>query len=216
MRDRIKTLRECSTAARPSISCERAKLVTEFYRSHEADCVSVPVKRALAFHYIMANKAISIQDDELIIGERGPAPKATPTYPEICIHTLNDLDILHSREKIPYSVDKECRLLYEKEIIPFWRGKSMRDRIFSEISDDWKAAYEAGIFTEFQEQRTPGHTVLGDKIYKKGFLDIKRDIAESSERLDFYCDRDALDKRDELKAMEIAADALILFAQRHA
>ena len=40
----------------------------------------------------------------------------------------------------------------------------------------WLDAYEAGIFTEFMEQRAPGHTVLDDKIYHKGMLDFKADI----------------------------------------
>jgi len=84
------------------------------------------------------------------------------------------------------------------------------------MTPEWKDAYEAGIFTEFMEQRTPGHTVLGDKIYTKGLLDIKKDIEESLARLDFYNDPEALDKQYELEAMAIAADALILYARRHA
>ena len=44
----------------------------------------------------------------------------------------------------------------------------MRELILNEMTDEWKAAYEAGIFTEFMEQRAPGHTVLDDKIYRKG------------------------------------------------
>ena len=49
----------------------------------------------------------------------------------------------------------------------------MRDLIFGEMTAEWKAAYEAGIFTEFMEQRSPGHTVLDDKIYRKGMLDFQ-------------------------------------------
>lgn len=216
MNSRIQTLRQSSLHAVPSISAERATLVTEFYRSGAAEKVSVPVRRALAFQRIMENKAICIQEGELIVGERGPSPKATPTYPEICIHSLDDLQILHSRPKIPYSVDEKTRNIYEADIIPYWRGKSMRERIFSEMTEEWISAYEAGMFTEFQEQRTPGHTVLGDKIYKKGFLDLKREIRQSIQNLDFFNDPEALDKEEELRAMEIAADAMIRFAQRHA
>ncbi|MCI0470726.1 MAG: glycyl radical protein [Candidatus Aminicenantes bacterium] len=216
MNDRIKKLRAQSLAAVNRISPERARLMTEFYKSEIARRESVPVMRALAFKYIMENKQIYIGEDELIVGERGPAPKATPTYPEICIHSLADLEILDSREKISFAVDEETGNLYKDEIIPFWQGKSMRDRLFAELPDDWKQAYEAGVFTEFQEQRAPGHTVLGDIIYRKGFLDLKKEIAESIAALDFYHDAEALDKREELKAMDIAADALINFARRHA
>jgi pyruvate formate-lyase/glycerol dehydratase family glycyl radical enzyme len=216
MKNRIKKLRKQSMDAVNRISRERARLLTIFYKSEAAQQVSTPVKRALAFKYILENKEICINDGELIVGERGPAAKATPTYPEICIHTIKDLEILDSREKISFCVDEETKKLYREETIPFWKGRSMRDRIFAEVPDEWKTAYEAGIFTEFQEQRAPGHTVLGDKIYRKGFLDFKKEIAESIANLDFFNDPEALDKREELTAMDIAADALIGFARRHA
>jgi len=84
------------------------------------------------------------------------------------------------------------------------------------MSEEWKVAYEAGVFTEFMEQRAPGHTVLDDKIYNKGFLDLKKDIEASIKSLDFSNDPEASNKREELKAMEICADALIMYAGRHA
>ena len=177
--------------------------------------VSAPVRRALCFHHILANKAICINNGELIVGERGPFPKATPTYPEICIHNLKDLDILNKRKKVSFKVDDATRKAYEKEIIPFWTGKSNREKIMKNMSREWLDAYEAGIFTEFQEQRAPGHTVLGDKIYRKGMLDIKEDIKISLGSLDLYNDPEAYARREELKAMEIAADAIIHFAERH-
>ena len=49
----------------------------------------------------------------------------------------------------------------------------MRDLLFQEMTEEWKAAYEAGIFTEFMEQRAPGHTVLDDKIYHKGLVELQ-------------------------------------------
>jgi pyruvate formate-lyase/glycerol dehydratase family glycyl radical enzyme len=215
MNERIRKLREQSVNAKPYISPERALLITEFYQSDRAQEVSVPLKRALAFAYILEQKEIWINEGELIVGERGPAPQATPTYPEICIHSLEDLEIIRSREKVSFSVDEKTRQVYKDTIIPYWRRKSIREKIFNEMSEEWKAAYEAGIFTEFMEQRAPGHTGLGKKIYTKGFLDIKADIKDSLDHLDFFNDPEAYDKREELRAMDIAADALITFAKRH-
>mgnify|MGYP000852019220 FL=1 len=216
MNERIKKLRESSLEAKPTVSSERARIVTEAYRRPEVERAPIPIQRALVFKDLMQKKAIFIDDGELIVGERGPAHKATPTYPEVCCHSLEDLEILNSRPKTNYAVDEETLQLYHDEIIPFWRGRSMRDRLLAAMTPEWKDAYEAGIFTEFMEQRTPGHTVLGDKIYTKGLLDIKKDIEESLARLDFYNDPEALDKQYELEAMAIAADALILYARRHA
>ena len=214
MKERVTRLRQASLQARPSLSIERAALLTEFYRQDKT--LSVPIRRARAFQYLMERKAIYIGRDELIVGERGPQPKAAPTFPELCCHSLEDLDVLNSREKISYAVDAETQRIHKDEVFPYWHGHAMRDLIFAEMTQEWKSAYEAGIFTEFMEQRAPGHTVLGDVIYHKGLLDLKADIQSALCQLDFFNDPEALAKRDELRAMAIAADAVIRFAERHA
>jgi len=188
--------------------------MTEFYR-HSRE-TSAPVRRALAFKYLMENKTIYIGDGELIVGERGPAPKGTPTYPELCCHSLQDLQILNDRKKISFAVDDQTRRAYEDRIIPFWQGRSIRDILFAEMSGEWKKAYEAGVYTEFMEQRAPGHTVADDKIYRKGFLDFKADIERSLQSLDYHNDPEAHNKQKELEAMSICCDAIIRFAERHA
>jgi formate C-acetyltransferase len=213
---RVKKLRDQSLNAVEKISAERAMLITQFYKSDEARGLSVPVKRAKAFEYLLKNKKICINEGELIVGERGPAPKETPTYPEISLHSMKDLDILDSREKVFFRVDDEVKNVYEKEIIPFWKGKSNRDRIMSLMTPEWLNAYNAGLFTEFQEQRAPGHTVLGYRMFKKGFLAVKEEIKDSVESLNFFKDSNALEKFEELKAMDIACDAIIMYANRHA
>jgi pyruvate-formate lyase len=213
--ERVARLKRQSLEAEATISAERAALMTEFYQQ-STDLMSIPMRRAKAFQYLLEHKTIHIGEGELIVGEKGPAPKATPTYPELCCHSLNDLGILHSREKISFVVSPETRTTYDETVIPFWRGRSMRDLIFREMSDDWKTAYEAGIFTEFMEQRSPGHTVLDNKIYHKGLLGFQRDIEASLDALDYLADPGAYAKQEELKAMAICAEALVRFAQRHA
>ncbi len=215
MNNRISALREKTLCTQPSISIERAELLTKFYESGEAERVSVPVGRALAFKYLLQHKTLCVNEGEMIVGERGPGPHQTPTYPEICTHSLIDFEILHSREKISFKVDDGTREIQKEKIIPFWKGRSLRERIFREVDDEWLSCYEAGMFTEFMEQRAPGHTVLDNKIYKKGFRDFINDIDESISGLDFYSDPGAFDKREELKAMRIAAEALISFALRY-
>ena len=216
MTERIKKLREQSLNAVNRISAERALLITEFYQSGIADAEPIPVQRALSFKYILEHKYICINDGELIVGERGPAPKATPTYPEICIHTEEDLKILNDREKVSFKSDEETRAAYRDIIIPFWKGKSNRERIFKALPQEWKDSYAAGIFTEFQEQRAPGHTALGIKMFHTGLLDLKKRIAESMNAVDLVNDPEGVDKIDELRAMDIVCDAMIMYANRHA
>ena len=216
MNERVKQLREQSVKTKPYITPERAILVTEFYKSDIAGQLSAPVRRALTLKHLLENKHLYIGERELIVGERGPAPKAVPTYPEICCHTLKDLEILDTRKKTPYAVDKETKRVYKERIIPFWKGRSIREVVFEKMSEEWKAAYNAGVFTEFLEQRAPGHTALDDKIYGKGLVDFKQDIRKSMENVDYLNDPNAYQRMEELKAMEITADALIQYAERHA
>ncbi|MEI7899518.1 MAG: trans-4-hydroxy-L-proline dehydratase [bacterium] len=215
MNERVTKLRQASYEAEPTISTERAVLITRFYRDNIGK-YSVPVMRAKAFEYLYRYQTLYIGEGELIVGERGPKPKAVCTYPELTCHSEEDLRILGSRSRTSYRTTDEDVRVYREEVIPFWRGRSMRDRVFTGLPEAWKAAYEAGLFTEFMEQRAPGHTTLDGKFYHKGLLDFKAEIAEAIRALDFLQDPDATPKREELKAMGIACDAVMHFAERHA
>lgn len=216
MNQRITDLRNISLSATNCISEERALIITRFYASGIKESLSTPMTRAMVFKAFFEEKKLCILPGELIIGERGPYPKATPTFPEICVHSLKDLDILNHREKVSFSVSKQTRKAFEEIIIPYWTGKTHRDRLMHHMDDNWIKAYTAGMFTEFQEQRAPGHTVLGDIIYRKGMLDIIEDIDIALAKIDFYLDSEAYEKAEELKAMRVTAEVLINYAQRNA
>ena len=47
-------------------------------------------------------------------------------------------------------------------------------------------------------------------------MDIKRETEDNIEKLDFFNDPEAHSKKQELEAMAIAAEALILYARRYA
>jgi trans-4-hydroxy-L-proline dehydratase len=215
MNKRTARLRRESLDAEPTLSEERALLVTDFCEEHEGKH-STPMMRALCFKDLCERKTVWIGEGELIVGERGPRPKAVPTYPELTCHSLEDLRILSTREKTRYLVPPSCTEAYEKRVIPYWRGRSMRERLFGQLPAEWHEAYDAGIFTEFMEQRAPGHTVLDGKIYTRGLRDFQEDIARSLSALDFAADPEAYDKREQLRAMDVACEAVVRYAERHA
>ena len=216
MTERVSKLRKESLEATNTLSHERAMLVTAFYRDLLPAHGSIPVQRALCFSHILENKSLYIGDLELIVGERGPVPKAAPSYPEISLHSMEDLDILHNRPKVSFHVSDETRQAYRDVIIPFWKGRTNRDKIMELMRPEWLDAYKAGIFTEFQEQRAPGHTVLGKNGWENGMLDLVARCETALERLKEAKDAEAVAKKDELQAMIIAAKAVIRFAERHA
>lgn len=215
MNERIKRLRTLSYETQPSLSIERALIETAFYKENDGK-YPIPVLRAMNFYEICKKKTIYIGEDELIVGERGPKPKAVPTFPELTCHSVEDLHVLNTRELQRYTISQEDIDTYEREVIPYWRGRTQRERIFNHVPPEWKVAYESGLFTEFMEQRAPGHTALDGKVYQYGLLDLKRRIAAHLESLDFRNDPEATDKQEELRGMSISCDAAILFAERHA
>jgi formate C-acetyltransferase len=215
MIERIACLRDESCAVSIQIDPERAQLVTEFYKHNEGK-YSVPVLRALCFKELCEKKTLYFGKGELIVGERGSAPGRVPTFPEIVCHTLDGLEQLNHHKNIPYQVSEKCISVYKDDIIPYWQGRSMRDRIMQLLDEEWKQLYSAGIFTEFMEQRAPGVVSFDGTFYTKGLLDCKQEITENIARLDFFSDRDALGKHEQLTAMSIVCDGLILFAKRYA
>ncbi len=215
MNPRIQRLRKLSVETVPCLSIERALHETAFYRENYGKH-SIPVLRALNFLDHCQKKLIYLGDDELIVGERGPQPKAVPTFPELTCHSVEDFRVLNSREQQPYTISDADIETYARAVIPYWQGKTIRERIFGHVPQEWQAAYEAGLFTEFMEQRAPGHTALDGQIYRQGMLDFKAQIAAGITALDYLNDPAATDKFEELKAMAISCDAVILFAERHA
>lgn len=215
MSARIDRLRRASFEAKPCISIERALLETEFYRANSGKN-SLPVLRALFFKYLCSKKTIYIGEEELIVGERGPFPKAVPTFPELTCHTTDDLKTLNDRPMTGYSISDTDIDQYGEKVFPYWQGRSMRDRVFNHVPKEWQKLYAAGLFTEFMEQRAPGHTSLDGLIYQKGMHDFKNDIQRRLDALDFMNDPEAAEKSEQLRAMQIACDAAVLFAERHA
>lgn len=215
MNPRIKRLREESLNTPPTLTIERALIETRFYKENYGKMPNC-VLRAKNFYEICKQRTIYIGKDELIVGERGPVPKAVPTFPELTCHSVEDLHVLDSRELQPYHISQEDIDTYEREVIPYWKGRTQRERIFGHVSQEWKDAYEAGVFTEFMEQRAAGHTAMDSKMYHRGLNDVKKQIEEEISRLDYINDPIATDKEQELTAMSISCDAAILLAERHA
>ena len=215
MNERVKRLHQQSIDTPTTLTIERALIETAFYKENEGKMPNC-ILRAKNFYEICKKKTIYIGEDELIVGERGPMPKAVPTFPELTCHTVEDLHTLNDRELQPYLISQEDIDTYAREVIPYWSGRTQRERIFSHVSKEWEEAYHAGVFTEFMEQRAGGHTAMDGKMYHRGLLDCKALIAKTLAELDFINDPEATDKQQELQAMDISCDAAILFAERHA
>lgn len=214
MNERIQRLREQSVTTPVHIDLERAKIETDFYKENDGK-YSVPVMRAMTLKEYFSKKTLYFGDDELILGEKGKNPQASPTFPELCCHSEEDMKVMSERKLVSFHTTEEDRKLQAAEIIPFWKGRTIREKLLSRMTPEWHDCYEAGIFTEFMEQRGPGHTCGGEQVFTTGYLDYKKKIKKTMDALDWMNDPEASDKMEELKAMDICCDAVIILGERY-
>lgn len=214
MNDRIQKLRDISVNTPVHIDLERAKIETDFYRENDGK-YSIPVMRAMVLKEYFSKKTLYFGDGELIVGEKGKDPQASPTFPELCCHSEEDMIVMSDRKLVSFHTTVEDRELQKKEIIPFWEGRTIREKILASMKPEWHECYEAGVFTEFMEQRGPGHTCGGEQVFTTGYMDYKAKIKETMDKLDWMNDPEAFDKNEELKAMDICCDAVIILGERY-
>lgn len=214
--ERIRRLREMSVhESVPSISMERAVLLTEAYKKYEGTC-SIPVLRGKSFYYIMKHRTLYLGKGSLIVGEKGDKPWAAPTFPELCCHTLEDFDNMNNRERVFFRVSDEDKRIQRDVIIPYWKDRAMLTKMTALLPEEWQKLFEAGMYTEFLHQRGPGHTVADGKIYQRGYADFMADIQHRIDTLDWNNDVDALQKREEWEGMIWVCKAMILLGERYA
>ncbi|MBI9077781.1 MAG: hypothetical protein JEZ02_20445 [Desulfatibacillum sp.] len=111
------------------ICVERAKYYTQSYRETEGQHPSL--RAAKAFRHTLANMSLHILDGEQIMGNRSSKTLGVVIPVERGdVNTIleMELDFLLNRKRQPFSIDPEDRRELEEEILPYWRGKTVRDR----------------------------------------------------------------------------------------
>ena len=101
MNERIKKLREISVNTPVHIDLERAKIETDFYKENDGK-YSIPVMRAMTLKEYFSKKTLYLGDGELIVGEKGKDPQASPTFPELCCHSEEDMVVMSERELVSF------------------------------------------------------------------------------------------------------------------
>lgn len=120
--ERIKKLREESINVELYIFIERVVFMIEVYKKYEGS-VEIFVFCVLLFKYYIENRIFSINDGELIVGEKGDFFNGVLIYLEICCYIMEDLEVMYNRDIINFSVLEEVRKIYKEEIIFFWKKR---------------------------------------------------------------------------------------------
>ncbi|MFX0072533.1 MAG: glycyl radical protein [Candidatus Hermodarchaeota archaeon] len=104
---------------------ERAKFYTDSYRETEGEHPSIRAAKALKKTF--ENVTIKIYPEELLVGNRASKLIAPPIAPERGDLTFVLKALLPDLKKFGYRITKEHKKLLFKEIVPYWKGKTVRD-----------------------------------------------------------------------------------------
>ena len=218
MNERTTRLRERSLTTQPSISAERAQLVTRFYAAGGAE-LSPPLRRARGLPpHLRAQDHLPSVTDELIVGERGPTPSrgldlpgADLPQPRGPAHPRQPgEDRLRGRRRgarrptAPRSSRSGRAAACATASSRAWTGmaRGLRGRHLHRVH----GAARPGTHRGRRQDLPQGHAGLQGRHRARPSLrwDGQRRPRRAAARL------------EQLAAMDIAADAIILFAERHA
>ncbi|GAG19519.1 unnamed protein product, partial [marine sediment metagenome] len=212
----MQELRERLLDTTPQICVERARLVTNAYRAHQAD---PPVlRRAKALAHVLDSMTIFIDEGEFIVGNQASSSRAAPIFPEYSTDWIEEeIDQFAHRPADAFTIHPEVKDELLNEILPYWRGKTLYDRVLATLPEVVRQAEDIGAITG------RGYTTCGDghiivdfpTILHRGLEAVIEDAQEALRSVSPY-DANELEKRPFLQAVTITCQAAIRFAARYA
>jgi formate C-acetyltransferase len=132
---RILFLKNKTLTPKRYLSIEQAKIITRIYQ--ENDNLPVKIKRAKALAASLSEMQISIDPEELIVGNRTYDSRAGVVFPEAGIKWLaKEIDNLPDRPQDPFLVRNEDAVYFKTIIQPYWCGKTMEDDIHISFGEE--------------------------------------------------------------------------------
>ena len=104
-----------------------------------------------------------------------------------------------------------------RQILPFWKGKTLKERVLGQLPEDTPRARKALLFNlAMPEDSGPGHVLMDYPGYEeKGFAGILRDREERSATLGLGSPSD-FDKHLLWRAVVTLGESVNAFARRYA
>ena len=192
---------------KPPVCTERAAHYTKICQENMDK--PVPVRRALALAYHLANRTLWIKHDELIIGNQASEVRAAPIFPEYTVSWIEkEIDDLADRPGAGFAVSEENKRVLHA-ICPWWRGQTVQDRCYGMFTDEQQALLATGII------KAEGNMTSGDAhlavnyplLLEKGLDGLREKVAERRSRLNLTVLED-LHGEQFLKAIAIVLEAV--------
>jgi formate C-acetyltransferase len=192
--ERIARIKECLIHNEREIDVERARYTTQSYQETEGQ--PMPIRRAKMLLHLVRRMSITIEPDEVIVGNRSLLPRMGVIAPEGAVDWIDkELDILPIRPQDKFNIQPEHIKELREEIFPYWRGKTLEDTVAARVPDDVMVAVKEKAFSLNQTDHAQGHILpdvegwlrLGVKgLREKVNAARRKPEAQSDEQQIFY------------------------------
>jgi formate C-acetyltransferase len=186
---RINSLRNKTLSAERYLSTDQAMIITRVYRENED--LPVMSRRAKALSQSLAEIPISIDPEELIVGNRTSGVRAGVVFPEAGISWLRkEIAGLPYRAQDPFNVLAKDASDFMQVIEPFWRGKTLEDDIYASYGRELKEIEK--VVKINQKDHAQGHICPDVKLWldhgPSGILELlnQKINSASDEKRIFY------------------------------
>jgi formate C-acetyltransferase len=212
---RVQRLRQRWIDAPREVCVERARYLTQ---SMAANWDLHPLTRmSMALEHILDNVSVVIREDELVVGCRTSKLSGAPLFPENKSRWIDgDLEAFNRRELQRVLITEEEQRELREEILPFWRGRTVQDRLDEILPPDVAEDMDKYIFTMVLEITYGiGHfTMNHPRVLRLGLAGI---VAEAQERYNALTPEERLGDRGLFyDAVIRSLRAAVRFAHRHA
>lgn len=215
------------------LSIWRAKLLTDSYRQTEGEAAIL--RKAKGFKHICEHIPIPYQEDQLLMGDPTAVVPGTEVEPEFFSNwmdrdvfveevnkTMNELDALPLRGVESWIVSDEDAKTLKEYIIPYWRGICQENVIQKQLEENFpEVHFKEGHFVGRASYPGSGmalHHTIADyaSVLRKGLRALKEEIQAEMDKIDGsdIPSNYEIDRKNVYKAMMIAADAIIAYANR--
>lgn len=145
-------------------SIEQAHIVTEVYKQNPG--LPVNKLRAKALKAALLGMEIRIDPGELIVGNRTAGIRGGVIFPESGLSWVdNEIDNLKSRPQDKFSVHPEDIEEFRKEILPFWKGRTLEDVLDERIGDEMRSIGKVAKIN--QTDHAQGHICPDTELWLK-------------------------------------------------
>ena len=204
---RIKQLKRNMIEEQRYASIEQARIITKAYQENEDK--SITMKRALSLYESLKKIEIRIDAGELIVGNRTKGVRAGVIFPESGISWINDeIESLSDRPQDKFKVRPEDIEIFRNEIMPYWKGKTLEDKIAEKIGEEKSLIGKVAKIN--QTDHAQGHICPNTEQWLfKGPSGLIEDVEKKLNTC-------TPDKQEFYQAMKIVLQGAILFIRRYA